>query len=161
MSTAIILMAEGSAYDQESYGIRYRSLFVYRVQGKGLHNSGYPHRIKVWDNTRRPNPRNGEPVRYGQYGRLDGGDGQYLDPNHIATDAELSYLTSSESVAITSNGTNTGTRASGQVYAPEPLTVGQFVVLLYPDGTTSDPMVLTARPLQDPELVPVKVEVPA
>ena len=157
MSTALVLMKDADDYHREHYGIRYVSTFVHRITGKGLHNRNSPHRIKVWDNTRRPNPRNGEPVRYGEYGRIDGGDGQYLDPNNIATDDDLSYLTSAEATAITSNGTNTGTVASGQVYAPTALAVGQFVVLMYPDGMLSDPMILTARPLRDPELIPVKL----
>jgi hypothetical protein len=155
MSTAIIPMKAARKDRQDSYGVLFEGMFVYDVTGKGLHSRHHPHRVVVWDNTRRPNPRNGEPVRYGQYGKLDGGDGKYLDPSRNATDAEQTIILDAESIAITSNGTNTGTAASGQVYGPVTLTVGQYVVLIYPDGTTSDPLVITARPLRDPELLPI------
>lgn len=155
MSTAIIPLKAATEYRTESYGVLFEGMFVHRVTGKGLHNRSYPHRVVVWDNTRRPNPRNGEPVRYGQYGKLDGGDGKYLDPNHNATDAEQTFILDAECISITADRTGTGHPQSGQVYAPVELEVGQYVVLIYPDGTTSDPMVIKARPLADPELAPL------
>jgi hypothetical protein len=125
-----------------TYGIMFQSAHVYRMAGPGLHNRAFPHRIVVWDNTVRPNTG----------GRT--GPGTYVDPNGKGTDAPTSWLTSSESVTITNGGTNTGTVASGQVYADDTLRVGGRVQLAYPDGTTSAPMVLTARPLADPALIP-------
>ncbi|MDG4783275.1 hypothetical protein O7614_26805 [Micromonospora sp. WMMD961] len=151
----IIDVIEASA-DKRTYGITHRGVFVHEVSGKGLHNRQYPHRVQVWDNTGRPNPRNGEPVRYGQYGRIDGGDGKYLDPNHNATDEPVTVLLSAESIAITNNGTNTGTWDGGQPFGAA-LKVGEAVRLRYMDGTLSDPYVVTTRPLADPVLIPEKV----
>lgn len=153
MGTTIVDLNLGDQRD-ESYGIAFRSKFVYRVSGRGLHNPTYPHRLKVWDNSNRLNPRNGERVRYGQYGKIDGGDGKYLDPNHNATDSEFSYLLGAESTVLAGRY-STGSADSGQVYAKELLEVGEFVVLRYPDGTLSDPFRIAARSLADPELVPV------
>jgi len=44
--------------------------------------------------------------------------------------------------------------ASGQVYADVPLTIGETVRLRWPDGSLSDPYVVTPQPLTDPVLVP-------
>src|SRR4029453_18126925 len=79
-----------------SYGITHASEYVYRTTGHG-----YPTRVQVWDNTRRPNPRDGQTVRYGQYGKLDGGNGRFLDPHHDATDMPVSVLLSPEASVIT------------------------------------------------------------
>lgn len=131
-STHRIPMADGSAYDREHYGVTHRSAFVYR-HGRG---SG-PARVVTWSNTHRLNPRNGQPVRYGDMGPRDGGNGVYLDPRNRATDSPTSVLISLESTVITNSGTNTGTVASGQVYAPDGATLrdGDVLTLVYPDGT--------------------------
>jgi hypothetical protein len=122
------------------YGITHISAHVYDARRR----LSAPTRIVVWSNVARPNKRNGEPVRFGDYGRLDGGDGIYLDPHNRATDCPVSILLTPEASAITNNGTNTGTAASGQVFAgghPEPIREGDVIVLLWPDGTES---ILTA-----------------
>jgi hypothetical protein len=61
----------------------------------------------------------------------------YLDPSNNATDEPTSILLSPEPSVITSNGTNTGTEASGQVYAPAGTVLrdGDLLTLVYPDGT--------------------------
>jgi hypothetical protein len=100
--------------NEASYGIAGRSTYVYRTS-----RSSSPTRITIWDNTGRPNPRNGQPVNWGQYGPISGGNGQYLDPNNQATDAPTSYLIGTEATCIDAYGTGTGTAASGQVYSPE------------------------------------------
>lgn len=102
----------GVSTDRMSYGILAESLFVYDTG-----HSHYPTRVVLWSNTSRPNPRNGEPVRYGGYGVIDGGNGRWLDPQHKATDDMLTILFSTESMGISSNtAMNTGQPASGQVY---------------------------------------------
>lgn len=130
-----IELRPASPYDVTTYGILFRSRYVYNSA-----HSTYPTRVVVWDNTRRVNGRNGEPVRHGDYGPIDGGIGRYLDPRNKVTDSERSILLSTESIVITNNGTNTGTEASGQVYAPEgaKLRDGDTVTLLYPDGRTEE-----------------------
>lgn len=133
-----------------TYGIRFKSVHVYRMTGPGLHNRSFPHRIAEWDNTMRLNTN---PDEWSEYSGKTG-PGTFVDPSGKGTDEPTSWLTSSESVAITNNGTNTGTVASGQVYADVTLKIGDQVVLAYPDGTTSAPMVLTARSLADPVLIP-------
>lgn len=137
---------------ETTYGILYRSEFMYRVAGKGLHNPSSPHRITVWCNTGRPNPHPGE-IRYTDFGAI-GGDGAYLNPNNVATDDEITVLTGAESTVITNNGTNTGTVAAGQVYAQDVLHVGNTVTLVTPGGDSKE-YVLTAIPLRDPVLIPV------
>lgn len=113
------------------YGIRYLSRYVFRTS-RGSH----PTRVVYWDNTGRENPRNGEPVRFGEYGPIDGGHGKYLDPHRRATDAAVSILLSPEASAITNNGTNTGTEASGQVYASAGAVIreGDHLHLVWPSG---------------------------
>ena len=120
-----------SDYDQKTYGIRYHSQYVYRVAG-----SASPTRIVVWDNTVRPNARDGQSVRYGNYGPIDGGNGRYLDPHHNATDVPFSFLVSPEASVISAHGDGTGSKASGQVYAPtsESLRTGDELILTLPNG---------------------------
>jgi hypothetical protein len=149
--TILITLLPGSDYDRERYGITHRSEHVYRVAGKGVHNRSHPHRIQVWDNTVRPNS---DPDRLTEFtGRV--GPGAYIDPQGKGTDDPITVTTSAESIAITNSGRNTGTEPSGQVYAPQTLTIGDYVVLTYPDGWLSQPYVLTARPLGDPGLAPL------
>jgi hypothetical protein len=84
----------------------------------------------------RRNPHPGE-TRYTNYGSI-GGNGKYLDPHNKGTDSPVSLLISTESTMITDNGTNTGTEASGQVYAPDqvdPIRHGDTLTLIYPSGT--------------------------
>lgn len=149
--TKIVELNEASAYDRKHYGITYRGAFIYHVTGKGLHNPTSPHRVTVWDNTVRPNT---DPDAYSQYSGK-AGPGAYLDPSRKGTDEPVSVYLGAESTIITANGTNTGTKASGQVYADETLEVGGFVLLRYPDGTLSNPFRVTARPVSDPVLIPV------
>ncbi|GIE98951.1 hypothetical protein [Paractinoplanes rishiriensis] len=151
MSTVLIGMLPGSDYDRTTYGITHRSAHVFRVTGTGVHNRCYPHRVQVWDNTGRPNT---DPGRFTEFtGRV--GPGAYIDPCGKGTDTPVTVTTSAEAVAVTNNGTNTGTEASGQVYAPETIAMGDVVILVYPGGLLSEPYVLTARPLGDPRLTPL------
>lgn len=116
-----------------TYGIRYKGRNVYQTS-----KSNGPTRLVVWNNTTRRNPRNGEPVRFGDCGPIDGGDGCYLDPDNKATDAPVSFLLSPESSVITDNGTNTGTQASGQVYADDTLRDGDTATVSFPNGSTRE-----------------------
>jgi hypothetical protein len=127
-----VVMQEADKYSQENYGVAFRSTFVYRAAG-----SSAPTRIAIWDNTRRPNTRNGEPVRYGEYGPRDGGNGRYLDPHHVATDAEQSVLITPECTVLSAHGSSTGTAASGQVWSGNLTTLrtGVRLALRLPDGS--------------------------
>lgn len=128
-TTIRVELREASA-ESKSYGVTHKSRYVYSTS-----RGHYPTRVEVWSNVDRPNPRNGEPVRWGQYGKLDGGNGRYLDPGHDATDAPVTVLLTPESTIITSDGTNTGTEASGQVYASGvTIRTGDVLCLIYPDG---------------------------
>jgi hypothetical protein len=123
--------------DRAQYGIMYLSRYVYDARRR----LSAPTRVQVWSNLRRPNTRNGEPVKYGEYGPLNGGNGAYLDPSNHATDNAMTIYLTPEASAITNNGTNTGTEASGQVFAPghpEPIREGDTIVLIYPDGIESE-----------------------
>lgn len=124
-----IEMAEGDERRRDHYGVTHESVYVYRVRP-----DHWPTRIQVWDNTGRPNPHPGE-TKWNEFGRI-GGDGQYLDPRNEGTDEEVTVLFSPESSVISARGDSTGTPASGQVWAPdhEPITTGDVVVLVYPDG---------------------------
>jgi hypothetical protein len=111
-----------------SYGITHKSASVYRNVGSG------PLRVKVWDNTNRPNPHPGE-TRWTNFGSI-GGDGQYLDPNNKGTDETVSILISPESTAICADTRmNTGQPMSGQVYSDDRLTDGATVTLVLPNDT--------------------------
>jgi hypothetical protein len=149
-----IEMAVASRYDQNSYGILFISRYVYRITGRGVHNRSHPHRIKVWDNTGRPNA---DPGRISEFLGRAIGPGRYIGPDGRGTDDEASATTSAESVAITNSGTNTGTVASGQVYADDSLAIGDKVMLVLPGGRmpVSALLTVTASPLSDPILVPV------
>lgn len=154
MTTVIVPLRAASEYESATYRILSRSEFVYHMAGAGLHNRHSPHRITLWDNTGKPNPDNGGPIKYGDYGPLPtGGNGAYIGPDNRATDFPLSVTTSAESTVITNNGTNTGTVASGQVYAPETLAIGDVVIFRLPDGTLSDPWRIRERSLSDPDLI--------
>lgn len=144
----VIVMADAGP---NTYGITHKSVFVYRMTGPGLHNRYKPHRIRVWDNTNRPNNRPDT------YNSMTGkpGPGAYLDPSGKGTENPISYLTAAEPTAMTNTGTNTGTVASGQVYANITLAVGDVVSLLLPDYTLLGPFTITAGPLSDPVLMPV------
>jgi hypothetical protein len=117
--------------ERAGYGIMYLSRYVFRTS-KG----SSPTRVLVWSNLGRPNTRNGEPVKFGDYGPINGGDGAFLDPQNRATDDAQSVLLTPECSVITNNGTNTGTEASGQVYAPAGTRIaeGDLITLVYPDG---------------------------
>ncbi len=117
--------------DRGRYGIMYLSRFVFRTS-KG----SSPTRVKVWSNLNRPNKRNGEPVKFGEYGKIDGGDGCYLDPQNNATDDPTTILMTPEASVLSAHGDSTGTEASGQVWAPRGTRIaeGDRLVLVYPDG---------------------------
>ena len=121
-------MVPASRFDLR-YGITHKSAFVYRTKSAG------PTRFLAWDNTIRPNPRTGEPVRWGTHSKIDGGHGRYLDPNNDATDAAQSILLDPEGVMINDRGTGTSTPESGQVYEPTGwrLADGDRVILMWPD----------------------------
>lgn len=110
------------------YGIRAKSMYVYETV-----RSHYPTRVVLWDNTGRPNKRNGEPVRYGEYGPRDGGNGRWLDPHNKATDDMLTILLSTESIGISSTpGMSTGQRGSGQEWAiADKMRDGDTATLVY------------------------------
>lgn len=132
-----IELRPASDYRASHYGVLFESAYVYRTG-----RSYSPTRVVVWSNTSRPNARNGEPVRHGDYGPIDGGAGRYLDPHNKATDAERSVLLSTESTVIDAYGTGTGSKESGQVWADDKLCDGDALTLAYPDGTEET---LTAR----------------
>jgi hypothetical protein len=155
MATRIIDVVPADA-SQGSYGITHTGALVYDVTGRGVRNRHHPHRVVVWSNEGRPNTRDGEPVRDGDYGKLDGGEGRYLETRNNATNSPVTIIVDAEEIAITNNGTGTGTVASGQVYGDETLTIGDCVILRWPGGVLSLPYRLVARPLADPELVPVE-----
>lgn len=134
----------------QSYGIRFRSKFVYRFTGTGLHNPSSPHRVNVWDNTGRPNT---DPDRFKPALGRKVGPGAYIDPRGHGTDHATSILTNAESTIMTDNGTNTGTEASGQVYADVTIRTGESVMLRAPDGNVTGPYRLTTRFLSDPVLI--------
>jgi len=133
---------------EQTYGILFSSVNVHVIRG-AKHNKFAPHRIKVWCNIFRKNPHPGE-VKWTNFGSI-GGDGEYLDPNNRGTDDPITVTTSAEATCITSDGRNTGTEASGQVYGLM-LTVGDPVMLVLPDGTEHGPYVIRQRPLHDPHL---------
>ncbi len=124
---------------------------AYRV-GEGWRNGHHPHRIAVWDNTARPNPRNGEPVRYNDFGPVDGGEGQWLSPENRATDDVLTVLATAQAVVIDGRTAN---------YGPfdDVLEHGQTVTLVFPDGRKRD-YVIRGRnaSLRDPILTPADHE---
>lgn len=123
---------------EASYGITHHSRHVYRTT-----KSHGPTRLKVWDNTSRLNPDRGkhlgEPIGGGntltKYSQPGTATATYIDPKGNPTDDAVTILLSPESSAITSNGTNTGTVASRQVYHTDVLGDGDTATLSYPDGT--------------------------
>jgi hypothetical protein len=129
MTNFVIQMTAST--DNNTYGITHRSTFVYRVAG-----STSPTRIVAWSNLNRPNPRDGQPVEWTKYGKKDGGNGAYLDPQNNATDSETTVLITPEAGVISAHGNGTGTAASGQVYATQnsPIRTGDVLALVYPDG---------------------------
>ena len=147
--TIYIPMILESDYNRKTYGIEYQSLYVYRMEGRGLHNPSHPHRIQAWDNACRPNV---DPSAPGPFNSGVVGPGEYIGPDRKGTDHRWHYVTAAESVAITNSGTNTGTVASGQVYAGHVLAVGDVVRLVFPDGSASRELRVTARSLANPIL---------
>jgi len=141
MTHHLIVMDAASEYKFNSYGITHESRNVFHTT-----KSYAPTRLVVWSNVKRVNPDMGK-----QLGdTLETGDrrgnivtdysirythGKFLDPQNEPTDEVTSILLSPESSAITSNGTNTGTVASGQVYAPGRLHDNDDATLIYPNGT--------------------------
>lgn len=137
MTHHYITLDNTAEYRSQEYHVIYTSRNVFRSV-----KSTSPTRVEVWDNTFRLNPRNGEPVRYGSYGPVDGGNGKYLNPRNIATDDELTVLITTESTAICADPAfNTGQPGSGQVYATDEagryvtFKEGDTATLSTPDGT--------------------------
>lgn len=133
-----IVMNLAPDYRSRAYGVLYTSRNVYQTN-----TSHSPTRLEVWNNIGRLNPRNGEPVRYGNYGPIDGGNGKYLNPRNIATDDDFTILITTESTVMCSSpDLNTGHPDSGQVYAKDesgrPVVIrdGDTATLSIPDGTT-------------------------
>lgn len=146
MTHHIIPMFVSTAYDKEHYNITHRSAFVYDSQ-----RTHSPMRLVVWDNMNRPNPyRNaklGDVIGTGQNAQtitewfLSTGrtKPRFYDPHNEPTDEPFSFLLSLECTVITNSGTNTGTIASGQVYAPDTkLMDGDTATLKYTDGTEQE-----------------------
>lgn len=131
MTHHFIVMDAATDYSAAHYGILHKSRNVYETT-----QSNGPTRLVVWDNTGRINKRNGQQVNYSNYGVIDGGNGRFLDPQNQATNDPVSILLTPESSVITNSGTNTGTVASRQVYAPGKLADGDTATLSYPSGTT-------------------------
>ena len=143
MSDAIVIrLAYATDYDREQSGITHRSEFIYRISGRNT--SRDPHRVLVWDNTVRENspdhPHKYGPDAPGAFGVGKIGPGKYVSPKRKGTDEPVSFTWQRECSVITNNGTNTGTPASGQVWSPITLSVGDTVILAYPDGSQSIPM---------------------
>jgi hypothetical protein len=161
-TTHIIPVLPADEYTQKTYGIRYESALVYRVKNapgekrpaRRVHNPEYPHRVKVWDNTIRPNA---DPEAPGSMGHGKIGPGKYVSPKRKGTDAEQDVYLTAESVALSPNRSRpeTGDIRSGQQYAEDAvLTVGDFVILHSPEGL-SEVYVIRVEPSADPVLVPV------
>lgn len=141
MTHHFIVMDTADSYSTGAYGITHRGRNVYDTA-----KSSGPTRLVVWSNVKRLNIDKGKPLgdtlRVGdrrgnivtEYS-LQFTRGSYLDPHNNPTDDAVSLLLSPESSVITSNGTNTGTVASGQVYAPGKLADGDTATLSYPNGT--------------------------
>ena len=119
---------DGHRHDE--YGITAESAHVFVTN-----RSSYPTRVMVWSNFHSLNPRDGQPVRYGDMGPIDGGNGRYLDPNNHATNAASTWLLSTESISITAQRNGTGHPDSGQVWATGTrIADGDIVILCYPDS---------------------------
>lgn len=144
MTHHFIVLDNADNYSRETYGILYKSRNVFDTTV-----SHGPTRLVVWDNTVRVNPDRGKQLgetltvgdrrgnRVTEYNRRYT-EGTYLDPRNAPTDALVSILLTPEASAITSNGTNTGTVASGQVYASGRLADGDTATLSYPHGLDAD-----------------------
>lgn len=130
MTTHRIPMVPTNAGQRAQYGVEFTSAFVYRTS-----KSTAPTRIDMWAN-RKPNPRDGQPVRYGEYGPIDGGNGRLLDPGNRATDEPVSVLLSPESTVITAQRNGTGHPDSGQVWGPQDdcIRPGDTLLLVFADG---------------------------
>jgi hypothetical protein len=120
---ARIMLRHATAYERDTYQIRYRSVTVHKVSG--VLNHRFPHTLTIWDNTSRPNPHPGE-THWTVTGPV-GGDGRYLDPTSHATDSPMSALLAAEPVVIDGRG-----RAYG-----DPVSDGDTVVVMYPDGSAA------------------------
>src|SRR5688500_3262717 len=125
----VIRLIEASEYEREHYGLIFKSATLHSVTGKGVHNREFDHCVDVWDNTKR-----------------DRGDGTMSDPDGKVTTSALSFRLSAHPRVI---GGSRDTRAQG-----EELAIGDTVILEFPDGMTTKPLVITARPLHDPALIP-------
>lgn len=158
MTDAIVIrLAYATDYDRESHGITHRSEFVYRMSGRNT--SRDPHRVTVWDNTCRENtpdhPHKYGPDAPGAFGVGKIGPGKYVSPKRTGTDDPVSLTWSRECTVIDNRGTGTGTKGSGQVWAPFNLSVGDTVILAYPDGSQSVPLTIGSTFNDGATLVPV------
>lgn len=128
--------------NDNDYGVMFKSAYVY--MSAVCHG---PTRVVLWSNLDRPNPDLGKPLG----AMLEAGDrrgcrvtkyslkytaGRYLDPHNEPTDDPFTVLLTPESSVITSNGTNTGTVASGQVYARPECRLADLdrALLVFPAG---------------------------
>lgn len=152
MTDIIIDLVDTTADRRNNYGVTHTGAVRHALSGANVHNRSFPHRIQVWDNTGRANPRNGERIRYGECGPIDGGDGRYLDPGNNATDEPTTILLTSESIGIYAQYTaqDIADRREGPA-----LTVGDVVRLRYPDGTVTGEYEITSRVARDPWLRPL------
>ena len=115
---------------RKSYGVMWEGTTVHRCTGPNVHNPGYPHRVHVWDNTRRPQP-----------------DGTgWLDPHNDSTSRAVSVLLESESICIADPP------IERDPYGPS-LRPGDEIGLVLPDGQVIGPLTIETGFLRDPELV--------
>jgi hypothetical protein len=126
----VIKLIEASDYEHKHYGLIFKGATLHKVTGKGVHNREFEHRVDVWDNTKR-----------------DRGDGTMTDPHGKVTTSALTFILAATATAITYGGSDM--RARG-----EELAIGETVILEFPDGKVTKPLVITARPLHDPSLIP-------
>lgn len=140
MTHHLITLDSSGDYSYEHYGVMFRSRHVYDTTV-----SHGPTRLSVWDNLIRPNRDYGKQLGDTlEVGARRGNVvtdyslrytvGKWLDPQNEPTDDTVSLLLEPESSVITSNGTNTGTVASGQVYAPGKLADSDTATLSFPGG---------------------------
>lgn len=145
-ATTVIELRQADARRAADYGVIFESGTVHKVTGKNVHNPSFPHRVQVWDNTRRPNLY---PDRWNQYSGCPGA-GRYVDPNGKGTDFELTILLAAECMVIASEGCDPGVKTYGRTLA-----LGERIQLQFPNGVLSGEFELKTRRAHDPHLEPV------
>lgn len=129
MSTFYVVLRPVTEYRREHYGVTHESVLLFETGPGG----NAPTAVEVWSNVKRPNPRNGEPVRYSNYGRIDGGVGKFLDPHNEATDSVFSVLLSPQASVISNSPDPARRRYAVQEQGR--IVSGDTLVLIFPDGT--------------------------